>query len=154
MEFTVDTGTTRQTDPATTLLRRPIRRPVCRACLIVNAASGWVLATGLLVSTRAARVPPDNCPHVPLVRAFSHNDYRQHVLAIEHNVVEAFRTDSFPMRFLTTINGLEFVDAFRLNQYFNFDTRTLLRTSPRGVRSALLYLRQDYDCLGYEVPVM
>ncbi len=36
----------------------------------------------------------------------------------------------------------------------NFDTRTLLRTSPRGVQKALMYLRQDYECLGYEVPVM
>ena len=42
----------------------------------------------------------------------SHNDLRQHVLAIE----EAFRTDSFPNRFLTTIMGIEFVDTFRANQ--------------------------------------
>ena len=51
----------------------------------------------------------------------SHNDLRQHVLAIE----EAFRTDSFPMRFKTTLWGLEYVDSYRLNQFFNSDTRTL-----------------------------
>jgi len=36
----------------------------------------------------------------------------------------------------------------------NFDTLTLLRTSPRGIRNALAYLRQDYACLGYEAPVI
>jgi hypothetical protein len=49
----------------------------------------------------------------------SHNDLRQHVLAIE----EAFRTDAFPMRILTTLMGIEFVDTYRLNQYTNGDTR-------------------------------
>ena len=35
----------------------------------------------------------------------------------------------------------------------NFDTRTLLRTSPRGVRKALMYLRRTARMrLGYEVP--
>ena len=49
----------------------------------------------------------------------SNNRYRQEILAIE----ESLRTDSFPMRFLTTIWGMEFVDAFRLNKYFNKDPR-------------------------------
>ena len=49
----------------------------------------------------------------------SNNRYRQDILAIE----KAIHTDAFPMRFLTTIWGTEFVDAFRLNTYFNSDPR-------------------------------
>ena len=49
----------------------------------------------------------------------ANNRYRQEILAIE----ESLRTDSFPFRFLTTLWGLEFVDAFRANKYFNHDPR-------------------------------
>ena len=50
----------------------------------------------------------------------SHNKLRQHVLAIE----EAFRTEAFPMRFKTTLWGIEFVDTYRANQFFNGDIRS------------------------------
>ena len=71
-------------------------------------------------------------------RVDSHNDLRQHVLAIE----EAFRTDSFPNRFLTTLNGIEFVDAYRLNQFFNKDTRTF---KPAMKELAYKLLTNKYD---------
>ena len=49
----------------------------------------------------------------------ANNRYRQDMLAIE----KAIHTDAFPMRILTTIWGMEFVDAFRVNTYFNNDPR-------------------------------
>ena len=68
----------------------------------------------------------------------SHNDLRQHVLAIE----EAFRTDSFPMRFKTTLFGIEFVDTYRLNQFFNGDTRFF---KPAMHELAFKLLTNTYD---------
>ena len=68
----------------------------------------------------------------------SHNDLRQHVLAIE----EAFRTESFPNRFLTTLMGLEFVDTFRALQYFHGETRGL---KPVMLELAFYLLTNKYD---------
>ena len=47
------------------------------------------------------------------------NRYRQNILAIE----KAIHTDAWPMRILTSLWGMEYVDAFRINTYFNGDTR-------------------------------
>ena len=53
-------------------------------------------------------------PHIDV-----HNRYRQETLAIE----EAFRTESFPLRFLTTLIGMIAVNCFKLSVYFHDDTR-------------------------------
>ena len=74
---------------------------------------------GLMAPRKAPKIVNDITKAQPVVD--SHNDLRQHVLAIE----EAFRTDSFPMRFMTTLIGIEFIDTYRANQYYNGDTRTL-----------------------------
>lgn len=53
-------------------------------------------------------------PHIDV-----HNRYRQETLAIE----EAFRTDSFPFRFLTTLIGMAAVNCFKASVYFHGETR-------------------------------
>lgn len=94
---------------------------------------------GVMLPRKCPRVLNEYTEAQPAIDV--HNRYRQDILAIE----EAHRTSAFPLRFLTFLFGLQFVNTYLACKHFYGDTRGCI---PFLTELAYDLLTNDFDKAG------